>query len=163
MATFQGKRVSKQWDVVLTEAAQHVRFQLNSGQRTLAEQWRLYRLYRSGRGNLAAFPNPNAPHIRTGRPNHALDVNSLDGGETRLQNWLRARGARANNTVRGESWHLEVPAADLRKLYNRYKHEFNLRKELQQLRNRAARNRGRWSARAKRRAERIKAWLRKNG
>jgi hypothetical protein len=81
----------------------------------MAEQWVLYRAYQRG-GTLAAFPSPNAPHIRVGRQAHAIDVNSLDGGENRLQAWLRHQGVRAENTVAGESWHLEVPEADLKRL-----------------------------------------------
>ena len=120
MPTFQGKRVSAQWFVVLTEASRHVRFTLTSGQRTMAEQQALYNLYKSGRGNLAAFPSPTAPHIRVGRQDHAIDVNALDGGETRLQRWLEQQGARASNPVRGEAWHMEINPADLAMLAKRF-------------------------------------------
>lgn len=114
---FDGRRVSREWDVVLTAARKAgTGFQLNSGRRTMNEQWALYRAYRNGTGNLAAVPSPNAPHIRVGRIDHALDINSLDGGETRLQQWLEKQGGHPTNPVRGESWHLEMPAADLRRL-----------------------------------------------
>lgn len=118
--TFQGKRVSAQWHAVLTEATRHVRFRLNSGQRTMAEQRELYRLYKSGRGNLAAFPSPVAPHIRVGREDHAIDVDALDGGETRLQRWLEQQGARMSNPVRGEAWHMEIHPPDLARLAKRF-------------------------------------------
>lgn len=109
MATFQGKRVSRDWHTVLTQAVRDgVRFSLTSGKRTLREQWALYRKYLNGTGNLAAYPSPFAPHIRTGRQDHALDVNSLDGGETRLQNYLEHRGLDMCNPVSGESWHMEA-------------------------------------------------------
>ncbi len=120
---FQGKRVSTEWDIVLTEAArQGVNFTLNSGKRTMAEQWVLYNGYRKGLPgyNLAAFPNPNAPHVRVGRPDHAIDVDSINGGETRLQSWLQKQGVHPTNPVAGESWHMELPAEELRKLATRF-------------------------------------------
>lgn len=117
MAYFRGKRVSRRWRRVLTAAEKAgVKFTLNSGRRTLAEQRDLYRRYLNGTGNLAAYPNPNAPHIRVGRQAHALDVDTLDGGESRLQRWLEKHGVRVSNPVRGEPWHLEVPEKDLRRL-----------------------------------------------
>ena len=62
------------------------------------------------------FPSPNAPHIRVGRIDHAIDVNSLDGGETRLQRWLEEQSCRPSNPVRGEAWHMELTATQLRRL-----------------------------------------------
>jgi phage gp16-like protein len=130
MAYFQGKRVSKQWKVVLEAAWRDgVRFQLNSGRRLLSEQRALFNqnMIRIGVPKpghaFTAWPSPIAPHIRAGRPDHALDVDSYayGNGEQRLQNWLISKGARAVNTVSGESWHLEVPLADLLKLYRRYR------------------------------------------
>lgn len=126
---FQGKRVSRKWHRVLTRArAEGVRFMLTSGRRTMAEQWALFRqnmvwngwryVQRPGRP-LTAFPNPLAPHIRKGFANHALDVNALDGGETRLQRWLERKGAHPTNPVPGEAWHLELSRSDLRRLYRR--------------------------------------------
>ncbi len=113
MATlrFDGKRVSAQWYAVLT-AARHdgVDFRLNSGRRTLAEQAYLY----NHQPPLAAFPNPRAPHIRTGRIDHAIDVQSSDGGAQRLAHWMRRHGLPANFTVRGEPWHIESTAKALR-------------------------------------------------
>jgi hypothetical protein len=109
VAEFQGKRVSRTWRRVLRQAERDgVRFRLNSGRRTLAEQWRLYRAWRNGTGNLAAYPSPTAPHIRVGRPDHALDVDSLWGGENALQRYLQRHGVTATNTVAGEAWHLEA-------------------------------------------------------
>lgn len=124
MPNYYGKRLSKPWNTILRRADKvGVKFRLNSGRRTMAEQWRLYRLYRAGRGNLAAFPSPTAPHIRVGRVDHAIDVDSLDGGETRLQNWLRKHGVRVTNPVRGESWHMEAPASDLRRFAKQIRKE----------------------------------------
>lgn len=117
----RGIRVSREWSIVLTAADRAgVRFTLTSGHRTFGEQAELRRLYEAGRGNLAAVPSHAAPHIRTGRADHALDVNALDGGETRLQRWIERQGARPTNPVAGEAWHLELPLADLRRLAARF-------------------------------------------
>ena len=72
-----------------------------SGFRTYAEQKELYRLYRAGRGNLAAKP---------GHSNHqngwALDLNHRGPGVYR---WLTRNGARFGfrRTVPSEKWHWE--------------------------------------------------------
>lgn len=127
---FDGKRVSKRWHRVLSRARREgVHFTLTSGRRTMAEQWRLFRqnmawngwryVQRPGRP-LTAFPNPLAPHIRRGRANHALDVNTIDGGETRLQRWLERKGAHPTNPVRGEAWHLELSAGELARLARKF-------------------------------------------
>lgn len=44
--------------------ATKTRINVRDGRRTMAEQQHLYDLYLSGKGNLAAKPTPNAPHIR---------------------------------------------------------------------------------------------------
>jgi hypothetical protein len=139
MARFQGKRVSGKWFVVLTAAWKDgVRFRLNSGQRTLAEQTKLFNqnmhlvagrwVPRPGRP-LTAFPSPNAPHIRVGRSNHALDVDSFaeGGGEEKLETWLEREGVNWMNNVPGETWHGELSAADLTKLYKRFRDLIKLR------------------------------------
>jgi hypothetical protein len=127
-----GKRVSRKWWIVLRAAERDgVPFLLNSGQRTMDEQRALFNqnmqlvggrwVPRPGRP-LTAVPNASAPHIRVGRSDHALDVNSLDGGETRLERWVEDQGSHIewNNTVAGESWHGEVPADDLNRLAARF-------------------------------------------
>lgn len=112
--TFDGKRVSWAWWIILRAARRAgIVFRLNSGRRTLAEQWRLYRAYKAG-GTLAAYPLPTAPHIRFGLPNHAIDVDTNVGdGEAGLQRWLQHHGVRVGNPVAGEAWHMD---ADLRTL-----------------------------------------------
>jgi lysozyme len=130
---FDGKRVSKHWHRVLTEARRNeVRFLLTSGRRTLAEQTRLFHqnmqlvggrwVRRPGRP-LTAFPSPTAPHIRVGLQSHAIDVNALDGGEQRLQDWLERQGLTAVNNVAGEPWHLDPDAAELRRTARRFRRE----------------------------------------
>lgn len=117
-----GRRVSKPWYLVLSHyRRQGGDFRLNSGRRTLSEQWRLYRAYKAG-GTLAAYPNPAAPHIRFGRANHALDIDQFVGqtGRSRQPDrfigWLKRHGVRATRPVPGEPWHVEVPRDQLLRL-----------------------------------------------
>lgn len=117
--------MSGAWDTVLTQAARDgVVFTLNSGKRTMAEQQALFNqnMIRAGVPKLGhaftAVPSRTAPHIRVGFPNHALDIDSLDGGEARLEEWVEEHGVDWKNTVSGESWHGEVSLAGLTKLYN---------------------------------------------
>lgn len=123
MSRYHGKRVSRQWRIVLNEAERDgVLFTVNSGRRTMAEQWRLVRqkgVWSPSNPHGAARPAPWAPHIRVGRQDHALDIDTGGGGETRLQGWLVKHHAAAVNTVPGEPWHLEVPRGQLRKLARR--------------------------------------------
>lgn len=127
MPTFQGKRVSTYWKVVLDAAWKDgVRFQLNSGQRTMAEQRALVAtkgLWSPSNPQGAAAPSAHAPHIREGRQDHALDVDTFahGGGEAKLQRWLEGHGMKVRNTVPGEPWHMEISAADLSKLYRKFK------------------------------------------
>jgi hypothetical protein len=121
---YHGVRVSKRWAVVLHRAHQaDVRFTLDSGKRTMREQWRLWRTFKRVGHPTAAFPSPVAPHIRTGRADHALDVNALDGGANRLAGFLRSdpRNARVTFTVPGEPWHLEIRGRDLTRLWRKYR------------------------------------------
>lgn len=73
-----------------------------SGFRSMAEQRRLYQLYLSGQGNLAAPP---------GYSNHqggvAVDLGGVGGYGTRAFAWLSANAGRFGfrNTVSGEYWH----------------------------------------------------------
>lgn len=116
MPTYAGKRVNADWKTVLEAAHDaNVAFTLNSGQRTLAEQWKLYRQNMSGGrprpGHaLTAFPSPNAPHIRR---NHAIDVDSRNGGARRLAAWLRSHGVHPAFPVTYEPWHMVVPPVEL--------------------------------------------------
>ena len=111
---FDSKAVSTDCDSVLTHARRvGVKFHLNSGRRTMREQWFLYRNRgRAGFASVVAFPQPNAPHIRVGRQAHALDVQTP--GETALQRFLEREGLHPTNPVRGEPWHVELPERELR-------------------------------------------------
>lgn len=106
---FDGERLSVPWHRLLTAArragAWHGR--LNEGHRTMARQQWLYD-HRGradlGIGNSVAVPSATAPHIRTGRKDHAVDVTESQA----LINYAASKGIRLARTVRGESWHLEV-------------------------------------------------------
>jgi hypothetical protein len=117
-----GKRVSEDWDTVLSAADKDgVQFTVNSGHRTMAEQAALYNANMlNGRPRpghaLTAVPSASAPHIRLGKRSHALDVEPSDGGVQRLAAYLRSKGASVSFPVRGESWHIEIPERDLIKL-----------------------------------------------
>lgn len=75
---------------------------VRSGLRTMQEQWDLYNRYGSPR---AAYPNPNAPHVR----GIAADA-GIDGRD--IGEWPGARAAMRRHglslRVPGEDWHVEV-------------------------------------------------------
>lgn len=114
-------RVSAQWYAVLSAAkADGVRFLVTDGHRTMGEQQQRWDTFQRFGRPVAARPSPTAPHIRSGRPDHAIDVNALDGGAGRLAAWLRSHGAGATFPVPGEAWHIEVPREDLERLAARF-------------------------------------------
>ena len=107
-----GEEVSQEWFSALRDMrASGVRFNVNEGHRTMARQAYFYALYRSGKGAKAAVPSPYAPHIRSGRFDHAIDFNNASGAMA----WLHSHGIRCQLTVPGESWHVEASAEDLRR------------------------------------------------
>lgn len=107
---FQGKRVSGDWFYVLTEVARRVPVPLNDGQRTMADQWarvRKHGVYNSRTNpHGAAIPSPNAPHIKIGRQDHALDLNMPQGQATLRE--IERLGVPMKNTVFTEPWHWET-------------------------------------------------------
>lgn len=129
---FQGKPVSVAWHRVLTRAwLNGLRFRVNSGHRTIEEQRRLFQQNMRWNGSawvprpgrpLTAWPSCNAPHIRCGRIDHAIDVDTGFGhGAAALATYLNKRGRRlgARFTVVGEPWHIEVHVGPLRDLARR--------------------------------------------
>jgi hypothetical protein len=98
-----GELVSREWGIALRAMREdRVAFRVNEGHRTWARQAQLRALYLAGRGALAAIPSRNAPHIRTGRIDHAIDFTNAAAAIR----WLRAHGLGAHLTVPGESWHV---------------------------------------------------------
>jgi Putative peptidoglycan binding domain len=124
---FQGKAVSDEWDLILTDAAKRVTFRLNSGRRTLREQSILFaqNMIAPGRPKpgrpMTAVPNPRAPHIMVGRPTHSLDIDTKVGdGEQALERELERMGLIIINDVAGEPWHqTERDASRLRRVAGR--------------------------------------------
>lgn len=123
---FHGKSVSKKWWVVLTHLERvGFEFTLNSGHRTMREQLSLFRQNMhlvNGRWvprpahALTAKPLPTAPHIRTGRADHALDIAAP--GVNKLVHHLRTQhAANVRFTVSGEPWHIEIDNSDLTRLW----------------------------------------------
>jgi hypothetical protein len=110
---WRGEVVSREWAVVLQAMAKDVSFGINEARRDIARQRYFYGCYRCqccNNGNLAAFPSPFAPHIRSGRIDHAIDFANPDG----VVRWLATHGLQPSRPVRGENWHVEVPASELR-------------------------------------------------
>lgn len=115
-----GEPVSIAWYRILKRARRKgVRFIVRDGHRSLAEQTILRRLYEAGKGALAAIPSPFAPHIRTGRLDHALDIGPDPASVQRLIRYLNSRGLRARLTVPGEWWHIEADPNRLKALARR--------------------------------------------
>lgn len=116
----QGELVSVQWACLLDDiAAAGVYYHINEGKRTLARQqyfWNCYQCQCCNGGNLAAYPSSNAPHIREGRFDHAIDFDNAQG----VHNAAQARGVTLSWTVAGESWHLEANAAQLQAYYAKH-------------------------------------------
>lgn len=123
--TFRDKRVSESWLVVLTEAAKHVSFKLNSGRRTRAEQEALIRqkgVWSPSNPTGAAAYSPSAPHIRAGREDHALDVDTSGGGNAKLSDWLHRQGLSVDHEIQAEPWHMEARSeSSLKSLASRIK------------------------------------------
>lgn len=93
---------------------------LNEGRRTMGEQWAFWR----HQPPLAAFPNPNAPHIWAGRNNHAIDANSFNGAAKRLANFYESLGVDVVFNVAGETWHFQPTSSiQLREAAKRIRRE----------------------------------------
>lgn len=111
---FDNELVSPAWATVLKNMrTDGISFVVNEGHRTLARQTWFYNCMRCNccnNGNLAAFPSPFAPHIRSGRPDHAVD---FGGDVAAVMSWLSRKGLRPTRpagagTSRWEPWHVEV-------------------------------------------------------
>lgn len=66
--------------------------------RSIAEQWQRWRAYRAGRGNLAAYPNKFAPHVR----GVAFDTHTTTGGKyspSKAHTWLVKGGVGSDVNV----------------------------------------------------------------
>lgn len=93
-------------------------FDITEGHRTLARQAELVKekgLWSPSNPTGAAAPSPRAPHIRTGRPDHAIDAVNAAA----LVEAMRRRGVRATRPLAAEPWHIEINRDDLKKYYDK--------------------------------------------
>lgn len=112
---------SRQWFTLLWDLNHHdhVNFNVNEAHRTMARQQQLvnelglYDPVHNPHG--AAKPSPNAPHIKEGHPNHAIDFDNAQG----VINAAQKRGVTLARTVSTESWHLEPNAQQLAAYYKK--------------------------------------------
>lgn len=116
---FDGEQVSREWSILLHDIRydDHIAFHVNEGHRTMARQWYFWNgwLLRRPGFAIAAFPSPNAPHIRTGRRDHAIDFNNAEGvrrAAAKRGVVLKRTVLWPNGTVR-EEWHLEANCTQL--------------------------------------------------
>jgi hypothetical protein len=114
------EKVSRIWSVVLHDMREDIWFNLNEGHRTLARQAQLVAekgVWSPSNPTGAARPSPFAPHIRTGRFDHAIDVDA----DQDVFAWLARNQLYPARTVPGESWHIECPAWALLAYYAKHK------------------------------------------
>jgi len=81
-----------------------------SGHRTNAQQWELYRLWKAGRGNLAAYPGTSRHEF-----GQAVDVHTANCTDVKVTSWLKANAHRFRFklTVKSECWHLQYMGDDM--------------------------------------------------
>ncbi len=103
---YNGKNIRRGYGRLLTIADAHIHFQLNSAFRSLVEQWRLYRLYKAGKGPLAAFPGTSTHNKKSWK--QGLDIRWDDGGCERFRKWAATHGMYFDLTVVGEKWHVNA-------------------------------------------------------
>lgn len=126
-----GESVSTLWAAPLTDARDDgVGYHVNEGHRTKGRQQELLNekgLWSPANPHGAAAVSDKAPHIRTGRPDHANDVvspsgltNDRLGGARELATWLAKNGIVVRFTVPGEDWHMEAPLDDLERYWRRH-------------------------------------------
>jgi hypothetical protein len=117
-----GEFVSREWALVIHDArADGVYCPVTEGRRTLIRQQYFWNCGPNGccccnNCNLAARPSIFAPHIRVGRIDHAVDF----GNDEDIFDWLQRNGLHPVRTVGGESWHIEVSAANLRAYWRKH-------------------------------------------
>lgn len=106
-AYFHGKRVSRSHLAMLEEAERRgILTHINQGRRTLKEQAAFYAIYLRDGHPKAAFPAPNAPHIKAGHEHHALDID--DGVVDKVALLYHELGVPTAFNVLGEPWHMDT-------------------------------------------------------
>lgn len=111
------EHVSRQWFYLLRDLHEDgVQFNVNEGHRTMKRQRVLVRLkgaFSASNPTGAAAPSRTAPHIRTGKPNHAIDFDNAAG----VVSAAGKRGVRLYRPISTEPWHVDPDAGDLRRYY----------------------------------------------
>lgn len=112
--------VSNQWFVLLYNIHKYGdhRYNINEGHRTMARQAQLVKekgLWSPSNPTGAAAPSPKAPHIRTGRPDHAVDVDNA----ALLIDQARKRGVTLRRPIPTEPWHVEADAKELKAYHDK--------------------------------------------
>lgn len=119
---FDESSVSMSWQQLLQDIRRldKVGFYVNEGHRTFerqAELVRLLGLWSPSNRTGAAAPTHTAPHIRTGRFDHAIDVVAFKGARggapQAFLDACRRRGVAVSLPVPGEPWHVEANAREL--------------------------------------------------
>ncbi len=127
---YKGELVSRPWAVVLRDLDKRLDFTINEGRRTLARQQFFWDCGPNGccccnNCNLAARPSPFAPHIRVGRPDHAIDFGPDRSTQDAIVRELDKMGLGptrpAGTGSQWEPWHIEVRLLLLLAYYRRHK------------------------------------------
>lgn len=134
-----GEEVSAAWYPLLWDIRHldKVNFHVNEGHRTMARQAELVRekgLWSSLNPTGAAAPSANAPHILTGREDHAIDFDNASGVIAAAAH----RGVLLSRTIPAtEPWHV-VP-----RLYDLKRYQRNRGKAIHKIRVRLCKARSR--------------------
>lgn len=114
------ERVSGVWLVLLWDITHHdhVHYNVNEGHRTMARQAELVRekgLWSPSNPTGAAAPSPTAPHIRSGRFDHANDFDNAEG----VRQAAHHRGVTINFPLAREPWHGDPDHDELLRYYRK--------------------------------------------
>jgi LAS superfamily LD-carboxypeptidase LdcB len=128
---YRGKNCSRLYSRLMT-LAEHdgVHFTLDSGYRSIREQWRLWNLHRKNPSKyaLAAFPGTSTHNKRGWK--QGLDINARDGGAERFRRWAARHGMIFRYTVPGEPWHLNAArdyTGKIQKMWIAHEHKHHRR------------------------------------
>lgn len=136
------EKVSNLWYPLLWDIrnVDKIPFNVNEGRRTMARQAELVRekgLFSASNPTGAAAPSPIAPHIRKGRPDHAIDFDNAAG----VVAAAARRGVKLVRPISTEPWHVEIASVTNVRAYNdrRRKQVSKLRQAVRKARARVAR------------------------
>jgi hypothetical protein len=114
------EKVSRVWFVLLWDLHFHspVRFNVNEGHRTMDRQRELVRekgIWSTRNPTGAAYPSSNAPHIRTLRFDHCVDLDNAMG----VVEEAGRRGVALHRPLASEPWHVDPDRATLLRYYKK--------------------------------------------